>query len=80
MHLAMPVVAVAATEAARAVPPEAGLVTNDFDELVRGVRYYVADAEAAAASGKAARAHALERYGLERFLGEWDRLLEEVTR
>jgi hypothetical protein len=80
MHLAMPVVAVAATEAARAVPPEAGLVTNDFDELVRGVRYYVAHAEAAAASGKAARAHALERYGLERFLGEWDRLLEEVTR
>jgi glycosyltransferase involved in cell wall biosynthesis len=80
MHLGMPVVGVAATEAARAVPPEAGLLTNDFDELIAGLRYYLGDPEAARAAGKAARAFALDRYGLERFLGAWDRLLEEVTR
>ena len=27
-----------------------------------------------------ARAHALERFGLARFLSDWDRLLEEVAR
>jgi glycosyltransferase involved in cell wall biosynthesis len=80
MHLGLPVVAVAATEAARAVPPEAGLVSNDIDELIAGVRYYLDDPEAARAAGKAARASALDRYGLERFLHDWDRLLEEVTR
>jgi hypothetical protein len=80
MHLGMPVVAVAATEAARAVPPEAGVVSNDMGELAAGLRYYLTDLEAARAAGKAARAHALDRYGLGRFLGDWDRLLEEVTR
>jgi len=80
MHLGMPVVAVAATEAVRAIPPEAGVVSAAADELEAGVRYYLADAEAARASGKAARAFALERYGLDRFLGDWDRLLEEVIR
>jgi hypothetical protein len=29
--------------------------------------------------GKAARAAATARYGLERFLADWDRLLDEVT-
>jgi hypothetical protein len=80
MHLAMPVVAVAATEAARAVPPAAGVVSNDLDELRAGLRYFAADVEAARAAGKAARAAALERYALGRFLADWDRLLEEVTR
>jgi glycosyltransferase involved in cell wall biosynthesis len=80
MHLGMPVVAVAATEAARAVPSAAGVVSADVDELDAAIRYYLADAEAARASGKAARAFALERYGLGRFLADWDRLLEEVTR
>jgi hypothetical protein len=29
--------------------------------------------------GQAARAMALSRYGLRRFLADWDRLLEEVA-
>jgi hypothetical protein len=29
--------------------------------------------------GKAARAAALERHGIDRFLREWDHVLEEVT-
>jgi hypothetical protein len=40
----------------------------------------VDDPDAARLAGKAARAAALERYGLARFLADWDRLLEEVTR
>jgi hypothetical protein len=39
-----------------------------------------ADPEAARLAGKAAREYALHRYGLDRFLADWDRLLKEVTR
>jgi hypothetical protein len=80
MHLGMPVVAVAATEVGEAVPTAAGVVSTDPARLRAAVRAYVHDAEAARLAGKAARAHALGRYGLSRFLGDWDRLLQEVTR
>jgi hypothetical protein len=79
MHAGMPVVVVAATEAPRAVPPAAGVVSSDPDELLAGLRRFLADPEDARAAGKAARAHTLERYGLGRFLADWDRLLAEVT-
>jgi Glycosyl transferases group 1 len=79
MMLGMPVVAVAATEARRAVPADGGVVSADLDELRTGVRTFVADPEAAALAGKAARAAALERYGVERFLTDWDRVLREVS-
>jgi glycosyltransferase involved in cell wall biosynthesis len=80
MHTAMPVVAVAGTEAARAVPPSAGVVSADPAELLAGVQRFRTDAEDARAAGKAARAHAREHYGLDRFLADWDALLEEVPR
>lgn len=80
MHLAMPVVVVASTEASRAVPPEAGVVSADPAELLAGVRRFIADPDAAATAGRAARDFAVARYGLSRFLGDWDRLLKEVTR
>ncbi len=79
MHLGMPVVAVASTEAVRAVPAEAGVCSNRLDELVAAVRRFLHDPAAAAEAGRAARAAALGRYGLERFLADWDRLLKEVT-
>ena len=75
----MPVVALSTTEAPEAVPPEAGVVSNRLDTLRDGLRRFTSDHEEAAAAGKAAREHALERYGLRRFLDDWDRLLEEVT-
>ena len=80
MLLGMPVVALAATEAIRAVPPQAGVLALDPDELAGAVRHYRNDPEDAARAGKAARDHALRHYGLQRFLSDWDRLLEEVTR
>jgi hypothetical protein len=80
MHLGMPIVALAATEAVQAVPASAGVLSTDRRRLQEGVLRFLDDIEAARLAGKAARAHAIERYGLERFLRDWDRLLEEVTR
>lgn len=79
MHLGMPIVALSTTEAPEAVPADAGVVSNRIDVLIQGLRRFTCDHEAASAAGKAAREHALERYGLRRFLDDWDRLLEEVT-
>ncbi|HEU5141962.1 MAG TPA: glycosyltransferase [Solirubrobacterales bacterium] len=79
MHLGMPVVVLATTEAVEAVPPDAGLFSTRVDVLSRGLRELIADPELARERGRAARRAVRERYGLERFLADWDRLLEEVA-
>ena len=79
MHLGMPVVALATTEAPDAVPAEAGVLSTRVDRLAEGARALLADPERARAAGLAARAAALERFGLRRFLDDWDGLLEEVV-
>ena len=80
MHLGMPVVALATTEAPEAVPPEAGLISTRVDALAGAAREFIAEPDRSREAGRAARAAALERYGLERFLDDWDELLEEVAR
>lgn len=80
MHLGMPVVVLATTEAVEAVPPSAGAVSTRVDVLVAAVRQYLADPDAAAAAGREARRAALARFGIGRFTDDWDRLLKEVTR
>ncbi|POX43705.1 glycosyl transferase [Streptomyces sp. Ru71] len=80
MHLGMPVVALATTEVTEAVPEGAGVVSNRIDVLKDAVRDFVADPLRARAVGEGARAAALARYGLTRFLDDWERLLKEVTR
>ena len=72
MHLGMPVVALATTEAVAAVPPEAGVVTTRPDELAAAVWRFIHDPSEAQVVGAAARRTALERYGLGRFLADWD--------
>ncbi|MDP9396805.1 MAG: glycosyltransferase [Actinomycetota bacterium] len=79
MQLGMPVVVLAATEAVEAVPPEAGVLSTRLDVLVDGARRFVDEPDAARLAGKAARAYALERYGLPRFLADWDALVREVV-
>lgn len=79
MQLGMPVVALATTEAVRAVPPEAGVISTQVDELVEAVAAFVADPALAAAHGEKARSAAQARYSLDRFLTDWDELLEEVA-
>ncbi|VXB94447.1 Glycosyl transferases group 1 [Arthrobacter sp. 9AX] len=78
MHLGMPVVALAITEAPRAVPPEAGVVSADIDELLRCAQRLVANPDEARRRGLAAREAALERYSLGRFQGRWDELLADL--
>jgi glycosyltransferase involved in cell wall biosynthesis len=79
MHLGMPVVALATTEVHEAVPPEAGVVSNRLEVLESAMRRLTADVDEARARGAAARAAALERFGLARFLADWDRVLGEVA-
>ena len=79
MQLGMPVVALATTEVPKAVPPEAGFVSNCIEELEEGMRCLLRDPARAHRMGAAAREAALAHYGLQRFLAEWDELLEEVA-
>jgi glycosyltransferase involved in cell wall biosynthesis len=79
MHLGMPVVALATTEAPEAVPPDAGVLSTNVETLRSALRGFIVDPERARAAGEAARAAVLERYGLERFLRDWDALIEEVV-
>jgi glycosyltransferase involved in cell wall biosynthesis len=78
MHLGMPVVVLAATEAPRAVPPEAGAVSADVDELLSSAARLVANPDEARRRGVAAREAARERYGLGRFQDRWDELLADL--
>lgn len=80
MQLGMPVLALATTEAVAAVPPEAGELSTDVSRLASRLRSFLAEPELARACGLAARAAALERYGLKRFLADWDVLLDGLTR
>ncbi|MCD4527370.1 glycosyltransferase [Nocardioides sp. cx-173] len=81
MHLGMPVVALATTEAVLAVPPHTGVVATRPDQVAAAAAAFVADPALAASTGAAARRHALDHYGLKRFLDDWDVLLEgEVGR
>jgi glycosyltransferase involved in cell wall biosynthesis len=78
MHIGMPVVALATTEAAGAVPEDAGCVSNRVDVLQAALRRLAADPDEARHMGDRARAAALQRYGLRRFLRDWDAVLEEA--
>jgi glycosyltransferase involved in cell wall biosynthesis len=80
MQLAMPVLTLATTEAIAAVPAGAGEINTDVERLVRRLRTFAAEPEAARACGLVARAAALERYGLKRFLSDWDALLDGLSR
>ena len=79
MMLGMPVVVLDTTEAAEAVPDGVGVRSTDPARLRDGLRELVADPAAAAAAGRLARRAALRRYGLDRFLAEWDEVLESVA-
>ncbi|WP_280402756.1 glycosyltransferase [Nocardia carnea] len=79
MHLGMPVVALATTEAVAAVPPEAGALATDVETLTARFHELLHEPDLAVLAGKSARQFALERYGLGAFLRRWDQLLDEIT-
>lgn len=80
MHLGMPVVALDVTEAGRAVPHEAGAITNDLDALIAAARTLIENPDRAARAGAVAREAALARYSLARFHRDWDELLADLPR
>ncbi|WP_069169946.1 glycosyltransferase [Streptomyces griseus] len=80
MFLGMPVVALDTTEVREAVPDGAGVVSNRPDVLDEAIRAFLADHGHARRVGEGARAAAVARYGVQRFLDDWDHLMKEVTR
>lgn len=79
MQIGLPVVCLAATETIEAVPPDAGVLSTRLDVLVAGLRELTAEPELARQKGKQAREYALRRFGLARFLTDWDRVLTAVA-
>jgi hypothetical protein len=79
MHLGMPIVALATTEVPVAVPSTAGVVSNRLDAIEAALRRFASDLPSARRAGIAARTAALTRFGLKRFLADWDRLLQDVS-
>jgi hypothetical protein len=79
MMLGMPVVALDTTEASRAVPAAAGARSTDLSELVTATRALLADPDEALHRGLIARRAALERYGVPRFLHDWDLAFKEAA-
>jgi hypothetical protein len=80
MHLGMPVVALQTTEVGDAVPSEAGVVSNNLEVVAEALQRFVRDPEEARWRGKSARAAALVRFGLARFLADWDLVLARVAK
>jgi glycosyltransferase involved in cell wall biosynthesis len=61
--------------------PRAGIVTGfDAGALAEAIVTLLRDGAARRAMGEAARARAVRRFGEERFLDDWERLLEEGVR
>jgi hypothetical protein len=77
MTMAMPVVVLATTEAVAAVPPDAGVLATNVRTLAEAARWFVDEPDEARKVGLRARRAALARYGLDRFLADWDELLED---
>jgi hypothetical protein len=77
MQMGMPVVALATTEAIAAVPDDAGVLSTRVDTLVEAAQWLIDEPDHARRLGARARQVALARFGLDRFLADWDRLLEE---
>lgn len=79
MAMGMPVVALATTEAVAAVPPDAGVLSTRVDTLVEAARWLVEEPGEARRLGAGARRAHRARYSLDRFLADWDRILQEET-
>lgn len=75
MTAGMPVVVLDATDARRAVVPGVGVISTDVTELHAAVHAFVDDPERGRDAGEMAREWALERFGLGRFLSDWDDVL-----
>ncbi len=80
MTIGMPVVALATTELPTVIlHGETGYVSCDIEALIEHMRFLLSDYEEAARMGRNARAVAQERFGLDRFISDWNRAFALVT-
>lgn len=79
MMLGLPPLVLAATAAPGAVPPGAGVVSDDVGALRRAAARLLDHPDEARDLGRAAREHALARFGLDRFLRDWDQVLRAAV-
>jgi hypothetical protein len=81
MMVGMPVIGLATTEMATVIDNgESGYVDTNITTLISRMRELMRDPGEARRLGANARRTALERFGMERFIGDWDRTLRDVTR
>ena len=79
MTAGVPVVGLATTELPTIVDDGVnGFTSTDPARLVTAMRALLEDRRLAGEIGAAGRRTALERFSIDRFVGDWDRLLQEV--
>ena len=79
MTIGMPVVALATTELPSAIQNgETGYISCDVDELIDRMRWLLAHPDEARRLGANARVVAQERFGLDRFIRDWNEAFERV--
>ncbi len=79
MELGLPIVALATTELVTVIEDGVnGYVSTDVGRLVERMRGLLADPEEARRLGEAGRRTARERFGLERFMADWEAAFEEA--
>lgn len=80
MMVGLPIVALATTELVTVIRNgENGFIDTDLDALVGRMNELLADPGLARRLGAAARATAVERFGIERFITDWEATLAEIT-
>ena len=80
MSVGVPVVGLATTELVTVIENGcSGLVATDVAALERGMRRLLDDPDEARRLGENGRRVARSRFGIERFVRDWDRLLREVA-
>lgn len=80
MSIGMPIVALATTELPSAVPDRvAGYVSCDLDRLVQAMKALIEDRGEAERLGRNAQQIARERFNIDRFVRDWDRVLRQVA-
>lgn len=80
MMVGLPVIGLATTELATVVRPgHEGYIDTNINGLVDAMRWLIGHPQDAEIMGEAARATASKRFHIDRFISDWQRLLQEVT-
>ncbi len=80
MMIGMPVIGLATTEMATAIENgRSGYVDTNVSTLVSRMRELIADPAEARRLGENARKRAMERFGIQRFISDWEAVLQELT-